>query len=223
VEWLHYGRYLHERLKGKPTQYVTKKQEFYGREFRVSPDVLIPRPETELLVETVLKLRPYAGRTIDIGTGSGAIAVTLALETGASVFAADLSAASLTVAKGNAAALKANVRFVQADLLQPFGDAAFDVVVSNPPYVSSGDAPSLQAEVRDWEPHMALFAGPSGMAIYERLIPEAQRILKPGGLLALEIGYGQAEEVSALTVHWKHTRLFPDLAGIPRVLVCDKP
>src|SRR5207249_1523096 len=124
-------RYLHERIKGKPTQYVTKKQEFYGREFRVTPDVLIPRPETELLVEAVMKLRPAPGTLIDIGTGSGAIAVTLALETQARVIATDISAASLSVAKSNAAALRANVRFVQADLLRLFSDASVDVIVSN--------------------------------------------------------------------------------------------
>jgi release factor glutamine methyltransferase len=223
MEWLHYGRYLHERMLGKPTQYVTKKQEFYGREFRVTPDVLIPRPETELLVETVLKLRPAQGPIIDIGTGSGAIAVTLALETGAPVIAADLSAASLNVARENALKLHANIRFIQADLLQPFRDNHAAAIVSNPPYVSLDDAPTLQPEVRNWEPHLALFAGPSGLAIYQRLIPEALRVLKPGGLLALEIGYGQAEAVSALASGWHNLRLFPDLAGIPRVLVCEKP
>jgi release factor glutamine methyltransferase len=223
VEWLHYGRYLHERIKGKPTQYVTKKQEFYGREFGVTPNVLIPRPETELLVETVLKLRPALGILIDIGTGSGAIAVTLALESRATVIATDISAASLAVAKLNASNLHADVRFVQADLLAAFSDAAADVIVSNPPYVSLDDALSLQREVRDWEPHVALFAGSSGMTIYRRLIPEAHRVLKSGGLLALEIGFGQADAVAALTAGWSDRRIFPDLAGIPRVLVCEKP
>src|SRR3954469_6114219 len=115
VEWLHYGRYLHERLRGKPTQYITKKQEFYGREFRVTPDVLIPRPETELLVETILGRA--RGLTIDIGTGSGAIAVTLALETGAPVVATDLSDQALIVARHNAVALGAPVQFIETDLL----------------------------------------------------------------------------------------------------------
>ena len=118
VEWIHYGRYLHERMQGKPTQYVTKKQEFYGRPFRVSPAVLIPRPETELLVETVLKLRPGAAAIVDIGTGSGAIAITLALEAPqASCTATDLSAEALAAARANASALNAPVRFLQADLL----------------------------------------------------------------------------------------------------------
>jgi release factor glutamine methyltransferase len=223
VEWIHYGRYLHERMEGKPTQYITGKQEFYGRDFRVTPDVLIPRPETELLVETVLKLRPRPSMIADIGTGSGAIAVTLALETGASVIAADLSDASLRVAKANAVKLGASVRLIQADLLQPFADNSLHVVVSNPPYVPLDDASSLQREVRDWEPHLALFAGPSGMTIYQRLIPEAHRALKPGGLLALELGFLQSDAVATLAAGWKNLEIIPDLAGIPRVLVCEKP
>lgn len=226
VEWLHYGRYLHERMQGKPTQYVTKKQEFYGREFRVTPAVLIPRPETELLVETVLKLRPAAKTVIDVGTGSGAIAITLALETrqpSSEYCATDLSSDALSVAKRNAVTLKAPVRFVAADLLAGFAASCADVVVSNPPYVPLSDQASLQREVRDWEPHMALFGGPAGLSVYQRLLPEALRVLKPGGLLALEIGFRQAEAISALTASWNNVRLFPDLAGIPRVLVCEKP
>src|SRR4051812_24561327 len=128
VEWLHYGRYLHERMSGKPTQYVTKRQEFYGREFRVTPDVLIPRPETELLVETVLNLRPHAGVIVDVGTGSGAIAVTLALEGKRSVIATDLSGAALEVARSNAHRLYARVPFVRTDLLECFGNSCVDVI-----------------------------------------------------------------------------------------------
>jgi release factor glutamine methyltransferase len=223
VEWIHYGRYLHERIKGKPTQYVTGRQEFYGRDFRVTPDVLIPRPETELLVETVLRLRPHPDLIVDIGTGSGAIAVTLALGSSASVIATDLSLASLRVAQANALRLGAGISFVQADLLQPFADNSLDVVVSNPPYVPLADAHALQQEVRDWEPHLALFGGPGGMEIYQRLIPEAHRVLKPGGLLALELGFGQSETVAALAAGWKNLATLPDLAGIPRVLVCEEP
>ncbi len=219
VEWLHYGRYLHERIQGKPTQYITRKQEFYGREFRVTPDVLIPRPETELLVETVL--RRARRLTIDVGTGSGAIGVTLALETGALVVATDLSGEALIVAKTNAATLGARVHFIEADLLNPFADSVADLIVSNPPYVPL--AAGLQREVRDYEPYLALFAGASGLEVYRRLIPEAGRVLKPGGLLALELGFGLADPVTALAGLWRNIQLFPDLAGIPRVLVCEKP
>ncbi|HVW83217.1 MAG TPA: peptide chain release factor N(5)-glutamine methyltransferase [Bryobacteraceae bacterium] len=223
VEWLHYGRYLHERIKGKPTQYITRRQEFFGREFRVTRDVLIPRPETELLVETVLRLRPQPERVIDIGTGSGAIAVSLALEGARRVFATDLSSDALRVAKDNARLLGARVAFIEADLVRPLADACVDVVVSNPPYVPLTDAESLQREVRDWEPHLALFAGTSGTAVYERLIPEAFRVLKPGGLLALELGFGQSEKVAAMASGWRNVQVLPDLAGIPRVLVAEKP
>jgi release factor glutamine methyltransferase len=222
VEWLHYGRYLDERLKGKPTQYITKHQEFFGREFTVSQAVLIPRPETELLVETVLNLRPGAV-VIDVGTGSGIIAVTLALELGRPVIATDLSSEACAVAQENALRLGATVPLVECDLLRSFGDGVADAVVSNPPYVPCGERESLQREVRDWEPSLALFGGPEGLSIYERLIPEAWRVLKPGGLLALETGFRQIEAVSALAADWRGRRTFNDLAGIARVLVCEKP
>jgi release factor glutamine methyltransferase len=228
VEWLHYGRYLDERMKGKPTQYITKRQEFYGREFRVSRDVLIPRPETELLVETVLKRSaivkgPGTGVLIDVGTGSGAIAVTLALELDRPVVATDLSSEALRVAQTNATNLGAKVDFVETDLVNCFqgGIAAF--VVSNPPYVALDDRASLQREVRDWEPSLALFGGVNGLCVYRRLMPEAWRVLKSGGILALEIGVGQAEAVRAMAEAWREQRLFNDLAGIPRVLTCVKP
>ena len=222
VEWLHYGRYLHERLKGKPTQHITKKQEFYGREFRVGPEALIPRPETEILVETVLKLRPDARRVVDVGTGTGAIAITLALELNRRIFATDISPDALSLASRNASTLHADVSFIEADLVCPFADSTLDVVVSNPPYIALADRETLQPEVRDWEPALALFAGRNGMAVYERLIPEAWRALRPGGLLALELGFGQADAVSALTHGWRDLQVLPDLAGIPRILTCSK-
>jgi release factor glutamine methyltransferase len=222
VEWLHYGRYLEERLKGKPTQYITKHQEFYGREFTVSRDVLIPRPETELLIETILKRKPAPGVLIDVGTGSGIIAITLALELACPIIATDLSFEASALAKCNAARLGANVQFLQADLLKPFADGVADIIVSNPPYVPLSDRALLQREVRDWEPSLALYGGPDGTAIYQRLIPEAKRVLKPGGILALELGFGQSEAVSELAADWHDQQLFPDLAGIPRVLLCGK-
>jgi release factor glutamine methyltransferase len=223
VEWIHYGRYLDERLKGKPTQYITKRQEFYGREFKVTRDVLIPRPETELLVETLLKLIPAPGVIIDVGTGSGAIAITLALELNRSVIATDLSPEACAVARSNALKLASKVQFLEADLLKPFADSTADVIVSNPPYVPLNDRAGLQREVRDFEPSLALFAGPDGLAVYKCLIPEAKRVLKPRGILAIELGFGQAEAVSALASDWLKLQLIPDLAGIPRVLTCERP
>jgi release factor glutamine methyltransferase len=223
VEWIHYGRYLDERIKGKPTQYITHRQEFFGRDFRVTPDVLIPRPETELLVEAVLKRRPDLGTFIDVGAGSGCISVTLTLEAPGKAYAVDLSAEALRVARRNASTLGAAVTLIEGDLLAAFGDSVADIVVSNPPYVPLRDMTGMQREVRDWEPHLALFGGNSGTAVYERLIPQARRVLHPGGLLALELGFGQADTVAALTQDWHAVQILPDLAGIPRVLVCEKP
>jgi release factor glutamine methyltransferase len=223
VEWIHYGRWLHERMQGKPLQYITKAQEFFGRPFAVSPDVLIPRPETELLVETVIRRRPDARTIVDVGAGSGAIAITLALELSTRVIATDISPAALGMAGANAASLHAKVGFVNADLLASIADVSMDVVASNPPYVPLGDRETLQRDVRDWEPHLALFAGPDGLNIYRRLIPEAWRVLKPGGLLALELGFGQADAVAALAANWHNVEIERDLAGIRRVLSCEKP
>lgn len=211
--WIHYGRYLYQRIERKPTQYITGRQEFYGREFRVTPDVLIPRPETEHLIEAALK---SGARTIvDIGTGSGAIAVTLALETGARVVATDISSPALKVAQENAARLGAAVGFVACDLAGALA-GNFDLIVSNPPYVPAAE--SLPREVRDFEPGVALYGGEDGLAIYRRLIPEAAPLLKPGGWLIMEIAYNTADRVQAMLDGWTDVRVIADLAGLPRVI-----
>ena len=222
VGWIHFGRYLHERLLGKPTQYITKRQEFYGRDFYVAPGVLIPRPETELLVEEVLRRARPGMRVLDVGAGSGCVGVTLALEAGLRVFATDVSLDALGIAARNAVGLGAKVAFVRADLAAPFGGSSFDVVVSNPPYVPESDRESLAAEVREWEPAMALFAGGQGLDVYRRLIPEAARVLRPGGLLAMEIGFGQAEAIGALLAGWSGVAFVDDLAGIPRIVLAAR-
>jgi release factor glutamine methyltransferase len=220
LAWIHYGRYLHERTQGKPTQYITKVQEFYGRPFRVSPAVLIPRPETEHLVETVLKLAPQAQTVLDIGTGSGAIAVTLAIELKAQVWATDISFEALQVAARNAASNQVTVHLLCCDLCAGIGKACFDVVVSNPPYVPQGDQSYLQSEVRDHEPAIALYGGPTGTEIYERLIPAAAGVIKPGGWFAAELGYNSLERVFQMLEEgpWTDVGYGPDLAGIPRVI-----
>ena len=219
IGWIHYGRYLRERLDGKPTQYITKRQEFYGREFRVGPDVLIPRPETEHLVEaSIAKIRP-GDVVLDVGAGSGAIAITLALETRGRIFATDISLAALSVAAANAARLQAGVGFAGCDLASCIAPESVDVLVSNPPYVPRADHPALQREVRDWEPEVALFAGPSGIEIYQRIIEQAETVVRPGGWLLFELGYNSLGPVrDMLAEGWGDIEVRSDLAGLPRVL-----
>jgi release factor glutamine methyltransferase len=217
--WIHYGRYLHQRIEGKPTQQITGKQEFYGREFRVTPDVLIPRPETEHLIEAALELPQVPASIVDVGTGSGCIAGTLTIATKARVFATDISRAALKVAQQNAP----EVTFVECDLLAAFRDASFDLVVSNPPYVALNDQHTLQREVREHEPALALYGGNDGLDVYRRLIPEAHRVLRPGGWLLVEIGFTQSEAVSAMLTAWTDVSTRRDLAGLPRVVMARRP
>ncbi|MBV8553579.1 MAG: peptide chain release factor N(5)-glutamine methyltransferase [Acidobacteriaceae bacterium] len=219
--WIHYGRYLNERLKGKPTQYITHKQEFFGRDFYVNENVLIPRPETEHLVEAALEyLRDHtAPRVLDVGTGSGAIAVSLALESGREMLASDVSLAALGVAERNRKRLGAAVSFFAGDLLESVRPQSIDVLLSNPPYVPGGDAANMQTEVRDWEPHLALFAGNSGLEIYQRLITQAETAVKPGGRLIMELGYQSLGGVrDMLAARWRDVSVISDLAGWPRVI-----
>ena len=221
--WIHYGRYLHERLGGKPTQYITGRQEFYGREFLVTPAVLIPRPETEHSVEAALERAQGAKTIADIGTGSGAIGVTLALEMGARVVASDVSEAAVRVAARNAGRLGAQVEFLVCDAGSALKSQMFDLVVSNPPYVPASGSQNVQREVRDHEPHVAIFGGFDGMDVYRRLIPDAWRMLRPGGLLIMEIGWLAADLVGGMLDRWEAVEALPDLAGIPRVVVAKKP
>jgi release factor glutamine methyltransferase len=221
--WIHYGRYLHERIQGKPTQYITGHQEFFGRDFRVTPDVLIPRPETEHVVQAALELVTAASRVADIGAGSGAIAITLALDTRASVVATDISPGALRVAAGNAQRLSATLRFVACDVGSALRSGTFDLVVSNPPYVPDCGNENIQREVRDHEPRIAIFGGFDGLDIYRRLIPDAERLLKPGGHLVMEIGWLAADHVGTMLSGWRNIETKADLAGIPRVVSAMRP
>jgi len=214
----------YERISGVPIQYIVGRQEFYGRYFTVNPTVLIPRPETELVVEKVLELRPSKGACIiDVGTGSGCIGITLALEaTGTNVILADVSFEALQTARSNARNLNAEVGIACLDLLDA-ASGPFDFIVSNPPYVSRAETSRLQREVREHEPHVALFAADDGLAAYRQLVPSAQRLLRPGGYLIMEIGFGLEERVLSLfDNHWERLPTGADLQGIPRVVRARK-
>ena len=223
-----YAELVERRYRGEPIQYITGETEFYGLPFHVTPHVLIPRPETEHLVEQAIALaRELAEpRIVDVGAGSGAIAVALAVHLAdARITTIDVSADALAVARENAArnAVSEQVRFFQGDLLDPVAGEQFDLVVSNPPYVAEKDRGSLSVEVREHEPAQALFAGQDGLDVYRRLIPAGYAALAPGGTMLLEIGYGQAEGVRALLAgsRFKGIYFVPDLQGIARV-VCGR-
>jgi release factor glutamine methyltransferase len=225
VWWIHYGRYLTERLNGKPTQYITRKQEFYGRDFFVNGDVLIPRPETEHVVEAALeKITHSAGTVVDVGCGSGAIAITLALEAGRRTAATDISLAALAVAAKNRRNLDARVQILASDLLSAIGSRSVAVIASNPPYVPGADKSGLQREVRDYEPELALFGGADGLDIYRRLIDDAPRVLLPGGWIVMEVAYNADLPVRTMLAQaFVDIELRTDLAGLPRVVAGRLP
>jgi len=219
-----YAQALSERERGMPAQYITGHQEFWGMDLIVTPAVLIPRPETEHVIETVLaRVRrapsPAALRIVDVGTGSGCIALALAKELrSAEIDATDISPASLEIARANAARhqLEARIHFHETDLLQGL-DRDFDFVVSNPPYVGESEADQVQLEVRKHEPRNAVFAGDTGLEVIERLIPQARESLKPGGWLVIEISGTIAGRVRDLLAGWLEVEVTNDLQGIPRV------
>jgi release factor glutamine methyltransferase len=249
-EMRRYDEALVRRTTGVPAQYITGHQEFWGLDLIVSPAVLIPRPETEHVVEAVLELvsgspptdrqeqkqrqsqRPRAGapapqglRIIDVGTGSGAIALALASELPtAEICATDVSLDAMEVARANAARhnLSSRIEFCIADLLPGSPAAAFDFVVSNPPYVGESEEDSVQLEVRKFEPRNAVFAGPTGLEVIERMIPQAHEALRPGGWLVFEISGTIAERVRHLLSDWNEVEIRNDLQGIPRVAIAGK-
>ena len=225
-----YRALIERRISGEPTQYLTGTREFYGRPFAVDPRVLIPRPETELLVDTALEAIPKdaAYRVLDLCTGSGCVAVTLAAERpNATVFATELSPAACEVARSNAAALKVGdrVRVLEGDLFGPLRQGSlFHIVVSNPPYVPSEEIAALAAEVRR-EPRMALDGGRDGLEITRRLADQALRWLEPGGMLAVEISEGQGPEAMRLLQSAGLVRagLRKDLSRLDRLVFGYKP
>jgi release factor glutamine methyltransferase len=233
-----YDSSLTKRGHGMPTQYITGHQEFWGMDFIVTPAVLIPRPETEHLIEAAVDVVRVGGqecpphrnlRIADVGTGSGCIAVALAKEfPDAEIHATDISAAALEIARANAARLQFEnrIQFHESDLLAGIG-GPFDFVVSNPPYVGESEEDQVQLEVRKFEPHNAVFAGPTGVEVIARLVPQAHSVLRPGGWLLMEISGTIAQSVLQLLevrnlARWNHLRIIPDLQSIPRVVVAQK-
>ena len=225
-----YEAALAERARGVPAQYISGHQEFWGMDLIVTPAVLIPRPETEHVIETVLELqekpepRIASPRIADIGTGSGGIALALAKELpNAEIHATDISAAALEVAKANAARhqLEPRIRFRQTDLLEGL-QPPFDYVVSNPPYVGESEEDQVQLEVRKFEPRNAVFSGPHGTEVIARLIPQAHAALRSGGWLVMEISGTIANEVERLLQGWDNVQIKPDLQSIPRVALAQK-
>ena len=232
-----YDDVLSQRSQGIPAQYITGHQEFWGMDLIVSPAVLIPRPETEHVIETVLARLEQArvGRThlsdksmhiVDVGIGSGCIALALAKELPqAEIHATEISPAALEIARANATRhqLEHRIHFHETDLLAGMDENAFDFVVSNPPYVGESEEEHVQLEVRKFEPRNAVFAGPKGLEIIERLVPQAREVLKPGGWLVIEISGTIAKQVRELLAGWENVQITNDLQGIPRVASARKP
>jgi release factor glutamine methyltransferase len=236
-----FSEWVQRREKREPLQYITGVQEFRALDFIVTPDVLIPRPETELVVEAALSVVDRARRTaghdetptiIDLCTGSGCIAISLARDLPAArIFASDASEQALTVARQNARkhSCSGRIRFLQGDLLEPFEQldlrGQIDVITANPPYIRTGDLPSLQPEVREFEPKIALTAGPDGSEIQQRIISQAPQFLRKHGALIMEMGDGQSEKIAGIIK--KHgdfgtAEILKDLAGIDRVIVAKR-
>ena len=230
-EQARYEDALAQRTRGIPAQYITGHQEFWGMDFIVSQAVLIPRPETEHVVEAVLACAgrsPSPGnlRIVDVGTGSGCIALALAKELPqAEIHAIEISPAALEIARSNAARLQleSRIQFREGDLLDRIGKDSFDLVVSNPPYVGESEEESVQLDVRKFEPRNAVFAGPTGLEVIERLIPQARDVLKPGGWLVMEISGTIALRVREMLAGWNEVQITNDLQGIERVAVAQKP
>jgi release factor glutamine methyltransferase len=234
-----YDAALGERARGVPAQYITGHQEFWGMDLIVTPAVLIPRPETEHVIETVLALAaekrageqecpPHTSplRLLDLGTGSGGIALAFAKElSDAEIYATDISAAALEVARANAARLQLEKRihFHQADLIEGLNLSNLDFVVANLPYVGDSEEDQVQLEVRKYEPRDAVFAGANGTEVIARLLPQAHAALRPGGWLVLEISGTIAVKVEQLLKDWDDVRIIPDLQSIPRVAQARKP
>ena len=230
-----YEEALAQRERGMPAQYITGHQEFWGMDLIVSPAVLIPRPETEHVIETVLRLARMPGKEagsalkklkiVDVGTGSGCIALALARDLPeAEVYATDISSDALEIARANASRLQmaGRVEFRLSDLLAGIEQSSVDFVVSNPPYVGESEADEVQLEVRKFEPRRAVFAGPTGLEVIARLLPQALQALRPQGWLVMEISGTIVSGVIAMLDEWCQMQVINDLQGIPRVIAAQR-
>jgi release factor glutamine methyltransferase len=221
-----YRTLVKRRFAGEPSQYLTGKQEFWSLSFKVSPAVLVPRPDTEVLVEEALSFlesQGRAGRVLDVGTGSGAVAIALAHECpDAEVFACDVSADALVVAGENGASNEVNVSWIEGRANQALGEGPFDILVSNPPYIPTGTLDTLMREVRDYEPHLALDGGVDGLLVFREILNCADELVKPGGWIGFEVeGERQAGEVKALLLEsgaWESLHIRLDYSGLQRVV-----
>ena len=211
------------RENREPLSYIVGTKEFWGLDFHVTPDVLIPRPETEIIVDQAIRLAPPGARVVDVGTGCGNIAVAVAhARPDLRLFATEISAPAMVVARRNTRkhAVNRGVRFVRASLLEPFAPSTFDMVVANLPYVAETDQQILVPEVRDHEPYVALFSGRDGLSLLRSILPQAACVLKPSGVLLLEIGLGQAPAVRTLLdpASWGEISFLLDMQRIERTL-----
>ena len=218
-----FHKFLRRRAKREPFQYITGKQEFYGLDFEVSKDVLIPRPETELIVENAVELLPENGKFCEIGVGSGCISISILREVKtASAIGLDVSEEALRIAAKNAEnhGVSDRLELKTSDVFDVLQNRKFDLVVSNPPYISSENIENLQAEVRDFEPLSALTDGRDGFSIIKRIVENAPNFLKPRGFLLMEIGFDQSDTVKQMFSPkiWQSVEILPDLQNIPRTV-----
>jgi release factor glutamine methyltransferase len=233
----HYLELISRHAHGEPLQHITGHQEFYGLDLLVTPDVLIPRPETEFLVEQILKLAApgdtaFANQVItDIGTGSGCIAIALAIHLpGSRIIATDVSRRALDVARQNAQThgVENRIEFLMGDLFRPIEnhglEQRIDFIACNPPYVPASQPELLQRDVREFEPAVALYGGLDGLSFYRRLLVDALRYLEPGGYMVFELGFSQVDSVRSMVdpARWEILELVYDLQGIPRTLTLKK-
>lgn len=220
-----FDSFLHRRSNREPFQYISGVQEFYGLEFEVTPDVLIPRPETEMVVDRAIEIldRTHAASFCEVGIGSGCIAVSVLHHSKRSTATGlDVSSKALLIARRNAE--KHNViqrmKLRRSDVYEGLSNEQFDLILSNPPYIPTPDIAGLQAEVRDFEPHLALIGGPDGLDVIRTIVAQSPRFLRPNGFLLMEIGIDQSAKVAAMfdPRAWQTPDLFPDLQGIPRLI-----